>query len=143
MDNYLVQLYAAALGNRDRTLVPEDYFTLLLDGWTDVSNNSIYGLMLLHGYKNSDVLDILNLSSNQHTAVNILTEVEICVIQSCVKWSAIKCCVTDSPSTMTQFCRILHDKRTHFVMLPCALHVLNLLAKDVCRYIHAKCQFAF
>jgi hypothetical protein len=47
--------------------------------------------------------------------------------------------VTDSPSTMTKFCRILHDKRPHIVMLPCALHVLNLQAKDVCRYIHAKC----
>jgi hypothetical protein len=87
----------------------------------------------------TDVLDILNLSSNQHTAVKILTEVELCVSQSCVKWSAIKCCVTDSPSTITKLCRILHDKMPHIVMLPCALHVLNLLAKDVCRYIHAKC----
>ena len=103
MDNHLVRLYAAALGNRDRTLASEDYFTLLLDGWSDVSNNSIYGVMLLHGHTNSDVLDILDLSSNQHTAVNILTEVEVCVNQSCVKWSAIKCCVTHSPSTMTKF----------------------------------------
>jgi hypothetical protein len=82
-----------------------------------VSNNSIYGVMLLHGFTNSDVLDILNLSSNQHTTVNILTEVELCVSQSCVKWSAIKCCVTDSPSTMTKFRRIPHDKRPHTVML--------------------------
>ena len=139
MDNHLVRLYAAALGNKDRTLASEDYFTLMLDGWSDVSNNSIYGVMLLHGHTNSDVLDILDLSSNQHTAVNILTEVEVCVNQSCVKWSAIKCCVTDSPSTMTKFRRILHEKRPHIVMLPCALHVFNILAKDVCRYIHAKC----
>ena len=41
MDNHLVRLYAAALGNRDRTLASEDYFTLLLDGWSDVSNNSM------------------------------------------------------------------------------------------------------
>jgi hypothetical protein len=55
-----------------------------------VSNNSIYGVMLHNGYTNSDVLDILNLSSNQHTAVNILTEVELCASQSCVIWSGIK-----------------------------------------------------
>jgi hypothetical protein len=50
MDNHLFRLYAAALGNRNRTFVSKDYFTLLLDGLTDVSNNSIYGMMLLHGY---------------------------------------------------------------------------------------------
>jgi hypothetical protein len=60
--------------------------------WADVLNNSIHGVMLLHGYTNSDVLDVLTLSSNQHS---ILIEVELCVSRSCVKWSAIKCCVTD------------------------------------------------
>jgi hypothetical protein len=110
MDNHLVGLYAAALSNRDRRLASEDYFTLLLDGRADVSKNSIYGVMLLHGYKNSYVLDIINLSSNHHTKVDILTEVQVCVSQSCVRLSVLKCCVTESPSTVTTFCRILHEK---------------------------------
>jgi hypothetical protein len=140
MDNHLVQLYAAALGNHDKTLLSNHNLPLLLDGRANVSNSSIYGVILLHGYTYSDVLDILNLSSsNQHTAVNIFTEVELCVKQSCARCSAIKYCVTDSPSTMTKLCCILHDKRPHIAMLPCALHVLNLLANYVCRYIHTKC----
>ena len=89
--------------------------------------------------KKIHLLDILNLSSNQHAAVNILTEVKVCVSQRCFKWSAIKCCVTASPSTMTKLRSKLHDKRPHIVMLSCALHMFNLLAKDLCRYIHAKC----
>jgi hypothetical protein len=99
MDNELARLYAAALCSRDRALASEDYFKLMLDGWSDLSNNSIYGVMLLHDHTNSDVLDMLNFSSNQHTAVNVLTEVEDCVNQSYVKSSAIKCCVTDSHTT--------------------------------------------
>jgi hypothetical protein len=50
MDNPLVRLYVAALGNRDKTLASEDYLTSLLYGWDDLSNNSIYDVMLLHGY---------------------------------------------------------------------------------------------
>ena len=36
---------------------------MLWDGWTDVSNNSIYVLMLLHSMNKSEIIDIVNVSS--------------------------------------------------------------------------------
>ena len=134
MDNHLIKLFARALENRDSKFVSENVFTLLLDGWTDVSANSIYGLMLLHSFCESDVLDILNLSTERHTAENILTQVTESVESSIVSWDQIKCCVTDSPTAMVKFRRILNEAHPHIIILPCGLHVINLLAKDLCKY---------
>ena len=60
MDKYLVQLFATALENCDLKLKEEEVMTLLLDGWTDVSSNSMYGLILFFGYSESDFLEILD-----------------------------------------------------------------------------------
>ena len=62
MDKYLVQLFATALENCNLKLKEEEVMTLLLDVWTDVSSNSIYGLILLFGYSESDILEILDFS---------------------------------------------------------------------------------
>ena len=40
----------------------------------------------------------------------------------------------DSPSTMTTFCCLLNERHKHIISLPCALHALNLLAKDLCKF---------
>ena len=60
MDTYLVQLFATALENCNLKLKEEEVMMMLLDGWTGVSSNPIYGLILLFGYSESDILDILN-----------------------------------------------------------------------------------
>ena len=62
MDKYLVQLFATALENCNLKLKVEEVMTLLLDVWTDVSSNSIYGWILLFGYSESDILEILDFS---------------------------------------------------------------------------------
>ena len=53
---------------------------------------------------------------------------------SCIDWAQIKCCCTDSPSTMIKFCCLLNERHKHIIILPCALHALNLLAKDQCKF---------
>ena len=68
MDKYLVQLFARALENHNLKLKEEEVMTLHFDGWTDISCNSIYGLILLFGYSESDILEILDFSSERHTA---------------------------------------------------------------------------
>ena len=75
MDKYLVQLFATVLENCDLKLKEEEVVTLLLDGWTDVSSNSIYGPILLLGYSENDILDILDFSSESHTSENLFLEV--------------------------------------------------------------------
>ena len=62
MDKYLVQLFASALESGDLKLKEEEVTSLLLDGWTNVLSNSIYGLILLFGYSESDILEILDFS---------------------------------------------------------------------------------
>ena len=107
---------------------------MLLDGWTDVSSNSIYGLILLFGYSESDILEILGFSTERHTAENLLLEVSNIVNFSCINWAQIKCCCTDSPSTMIKFRHLLNERHKHIIILPCALHAFNLLAKDLCKF---------
>ena len=46
-DSHLVQLYVEACHKRDDILKEASCCTLLWDGWTDVSHQSIYALMVL------------------------------------------------------------------------------------------------
>ena len=61
-------------------------------------------------------------------------EVSNIVNSSCIDWAQIKCCCTDSPSTMIKFCCFLNKRYKHIIALPCELHALNLLAKDLCKF---------
>ena len=108
--------------------------TLLLDGWTDFLSNSIYGLILLFGNSESGILEILDFSSERHTVGNLLFEVSNIVNFSCINWTQIKCCCTDSPSTLIKIDCLLNERHRHIIVLPCALHALNLLAKDLCKF---------
>ena len=69
----------------------------------------------------------------RHTAENLLLEVSNIVNSSCINWVEIKFCCTDSPSTMIKFRHLLNERHKHIIVLPCALHALNLLAKDLCK----------
>ena len=107
---------------------------LLLDGWTDVSSNSIYGLILLFGYSESDILEILDFSSERHTLEDLLLEVLNIVSSSCINCAQIRCCSTDSPSTMIKFRHLLNGRHKHIIVLPCIFHALHLLAKNLCKF---------
>ena len=135
MDKYLVQLFATTLENCNLKLKEENVMTLLLDGWTNVLSNSIYGLILLFGYSKSEILKILDFSSERHPVENLLLEVSKIVNSSCINWTQIKCCCTDSPSTMINFCRLLNERHKHIIVMPCTLHALNLLTKDLCKLL--------
>ena len=130
----LNDLELIALENHNLKLKEEEGMTLLLDGWNDVSSNSIYGLILLFEYSESDILDILDFSSERHTAENLLLEVSNIVNSSCIIWAQIKCCCTDSPSTLIKFCHLLNERHKHIIVLLCALHALNLMAKNLCKF---------
>jgi Protein of unknown function (DUF 659) len=134
MDKYLVQLLATALEHHNLKLKEVEVMTLLLDGWTDVSSNSIYGLILLFEYSDSDILEILDFSSERHTAENLLLEVSNIVSSSYINGAQIKCYCTDSPSSMIKFRRLLNERHKHIKILLCALHSSYLLAKDLCKF---------
>ena len=83
MDKYLVQLLATALENCNLKL-KEVVMTLLLDGWTDVSSNSIYEMILLFGYSESDILEIFDFSAERHTVENLSLEVSNIMSSICI-----------------------------------------------------------
>ena len=66
MDHCLVKLYVEAMVKQDDQLGKPDCCTMLWDGSTDVSNNSIYALMVLHSMNKSENIDIVNVSSEHH-----------------------------------------------------------------------------
>ena len=133
-DNYMVQLYADAVKERDEILSKIDCCTVLWDGWTDSSHNSIYGMMVLHGSDNqSELIDIVNLSMERHTATNMVNIVSDLWERSALKLSAIKCLVTNSPNVMLKFRREIKQVYQHIITLLCALHVANTLCKDICK----------
>ena len=108
-------------------------YDFALDDWTDVLSNFIYGLILFFGYSESDILEIFDFSSERHTAENLLLEVSKILISSCMNWTKMKCCCTDSPSTLIKFRCLINERHKHIIVLPCALHALNLPAKDLCK----------
>ena len=71
-DNHLVQLYLEACRERNEALKEVSCCTHLWDGWTDVSNQFINTLMVLH-QESSELLDVVNFSRDRHTAENMLT----------------------------------------------------------------------
>jgi hypothetical protein len=46
--------------------------TLSIDGWSDVSNNSVYAICLITDDGTSFLLDTLDLSGERHTAANLM-----------------------------------------------------------------------
>ena len=89
IDKYLFQLFPMALENCDLKLKEEEVMTLHLDGWTDVWSNSILGLIHLFGCSESDILEILDFSSERHTVENVLLKVSNIVNSSCINWAKL------------------------------------------------------
>jgi len=138
-DNHLVQLYVEACRERDEVL--EDVFccTLLWDGWTDVSHQSIYALMVLL-QESSELLDIVIFSKDRHTAENMLTMAIDILQQSSLRdrMLSIKGVTTDSPNVTIKGRRRIAEKYNHMITLPCAWHVANTFCKDICKIYRVK-----
>ncbi|CAG8819416.1 9162_t:CDS:2, partial [Cetraspora pellucida] len=72
--------------------------TLSLDGWTDVSNNSIYAF-LLHKFENiNEIINIKEFSSIRHTSSNLLVAIINLLQNVSIDFSKIITIVTDNPS---------------------------------------------
>jgi hypothetical protein len=129
----LVNAYVDTLVSINDELKKANNFTLILDGWTDISRNSIYGFMLLYGDSCHAVLDIKDMSATRHDAKLILKTTEEVIKASPITFDSIRAICTDNPSVMISFRRMLAMKYKHIVCLPCGLHVLNLVSKSICK----------
>ena len=103
-------------------------------GWlTEVSNNLISVLMLLHSMNKSEIIDIVKVSSMHHQSEFLLKITKEILAQCPVNMNAIKCIVTESPTPMLKSRHLLSEEYSHIVPLPGPLLVANLLTKDICR----------
>ena len=81
----------------------------------------------------SEIVDIVNVSSEHHQSDFLLKTTKENLAQCPVNMNAIKCVFMDSPTPMLKYRQPLNEEYSHIVPLPCALQVANLLTKDICR----------
>ncbi|CAG8693720.1 439_t:CDS:2, partial [Cetraspora pellucida] len=104
--------------------------TICLDGWTDISGNSIYGFMILKECE-EHVTDIVDLSANRHKATFIMNKIQEVFISNGFKMSSAIACVTDNPPVMVSIKNLLNDKYQSIIPIRCCLHAFNLIVKNI------------
>ena len=92
---------------------------MLWDGWIDVNNNLIYALMLFHSMSKSEIVDIVNISSECPQSDFVLKITKEILAQCPVNMNAIKCVVTDSPTPMLEDRHFLSEEYSHIDPVPC------------------------
>ncbi|MBW0495564.1 hypothetical protein O181_035279 [Austropuccinia psidii MF-1] len=103
--------------------------TLYSDGWTNVSGCSLYALLLLKGQHIKQFIDILDLNLKFHTSENLYEAVKNCFHGKQISFRNISAVVTDSPSVMIKFQKLLTNDNPHIVRTHCVLNSFNLIEK--------------
>jgi hypothetical protein len=116
-----------SLRQRDNSALLEDYATLTIDGWTDVSRKSIHAVMLQTKTR-STLLKLLEMPGQRHTAKNLFNTVMSHVEDILDNIHAV---CTDSPSVMVSFRKMISERHTHILSIPCSAHVVNLISQDI------------
>ncbi|CAG8448340.1 13750_t:CDS:2, partial [Cetraspora pellucida] len=107
--------------------------TICLDGWTDVSGNSIYGFMILKEQE-EHVIDIVDLSANRHRATFIMNKTREILTGNGFQMSSAIACVTDNPPVMNSMKNLLKKEYPNIVSIKCCLHAFNLIAKNIASF---------
>lgn len=105
------------------------FWTLSLDGWTDISGNSVYAVLLICGTQ-QHYIGNLEIDLKRHTSDNILAALEYILGDHIIRIRAI---VTDSPNVMKKLRADFCEKYSWVHNLGCVLHEINLVIKDVVR----------
>ncbi|MBW0537731.1 hypothetical protein O181_077446 [Austropuccinia psidii MF-1] len=74
-------------------------------------------------------VDILDLNLKQHTAENLYEAVKTSLERKEILFGTICAIVTDSPSVMMKFQKLLTHNHPHIMKGHCVLHAFNLIAK--------------
>lgn len=98
-----------------------------VDGWTDITSNSLYGVMAADT-EEQHYIDNLSLDGQRHTSKNLLAAFVELMGDRIYK---IKAIVTDNENKMVCFRKELCDQFSHILNLRCVLHTLNLVCQDV------------
>ena len=91
----LNEVYGNAIAEAFDAMKALNDVTITLDGWEDVSGNSVYGFMALHN-ENEHILDIADLSKDRPTAAVLVDNLEKTIKESGLAIESVIALVTDS-----------------------------------------------
>ncbi|KAF6134636.1 hypothetical protein GIB67_002037 [Kingdonia uniflora] len=105
-------------------------YTICFDGFTDVSENSIYAYMLLTE-ETDHVLEIADLSAAQHSSIELKERLLSSLYRARALLDNAIACVTDSPATMVKVQSDFQVMHPNVIPIRCCLHAFNLVVKDI------------
>ena len=109
--------------------------TLTIDGVTDKSGKNLYGMMIMKIGQQPILVDFLNFDSDSNSIIKkkrmtgeTLHQATVDLIKARgIKPSQIAACVTDNPSVMIKYRRLMSLSYKHMIPIYCSLHVFNKL----------------
>ncbi|CAG8615544.1 223_t:CDS:2 [Cetraspora pellucida] len=104
--------------------------TICLDGWTDVSGNSIYGFMILKKHE-EHIINIIDLSAERHRGLFIKNQTIDMLIRNGFQMSSAIACITDNLSIMKSMKNLLEEQYPNIIPIRCCLHAFNLIIKNI------------
>lgn len=106
------------------------YINIIIDGWTD-TGGIYYVAVLLVFDSTCQYIGNLHFGNGRHTADVIAKELLTLVKEYVPDMSRVVSIVTDSANVMKCTKKIIAREIQSITPLPCVLHVLNLVSKDV------------
>lgn len=122
--------------NKSVDLLMEDkltnaVITLMLDGWSNTSNDSIIAVSI-HTGKSTHLLDAIDCGSEKKTAKFCAEIAEKVISEFKQKYDKnifAVCC--DNENKMKKFRDIITEKHPHILAFGCSAHYMNLVAKEI------------
>lgn len=105
--------------------------TLMLDGWSNTSNDSIIAVSI-HTGKSTHLLDAIDCGSERKTAEFCAEIAEKVISEFKQKYDKdifAVCC--DNENKMKKFRDIITEKHPHILTIGCSAHYMNLVAKEI------------
>jgi hypothetical protein len=135
VEKLLPELYAALIVQESNILSKCSGVTLTIDGVTDKSGKNLYGMMIMKIGQQPILVDFLNFDSDSNSIIKkkrmtgeTLHQATVDLIKARgIKPSQIAACVTDNPSVMIKYRRLMSFSYKHMIPIYCSLHVFNKL----------------
>lgn len=105
--------------------------TLMLDGWSNTSNDSIIAVSI-HTGKSTHLLDAIDCGSQKKTAEFCAEIAEKAISELKQRYDKnifAVCC--DNENKMKKFRDIITEKHPHILAFGCSAHYMNLVAKEI------------
>ncbi|KAL7281205.1 hypothetical protein ACG7TL_004513 [Trametes sanguinea] len=134
MQKYLPGEEARVIADDIQRLSKMTMLTMMTDGWEDDLHRALYGTLLAELGTRPIILGLEDVSGERATAAKLIEVVENALKKKRATAKQLICVVTDNPTTMRAFRRLLQQKYPWLLTTYCFLHVLNTNVGKVTDY---------